>query len=36
MTGEDSQKEENGWIYTFEKHLSSDLKLIMKEFECKI
>lgn len=36
MAGEDSQKEENGWIYTFEKYLSSDLKLIMKEFECKI
>lgn len=36
MAGEDNQKEENGWVDTFEKYLSADLKQIMKEFERKI
>lgn len=36
MAGEERGKEENDWIDTFEKYLSDDLKLIMKEFENKI
>ena len=36
MAGEDCRKEENAWVNTFEKYLSADLKLIMKEFEKEI
>ncbi len=36
MAGEDCRKEENAWVNTFEKYLSADLMLIMKEFEKEI
>ncbi len=36
MAGEYSQKGENAWVNEFEKYLSADLKLIMKDFENEI
>lgn len=36
MAGENSQKEKNAWVNEFEKYLSADLMLIMKEFENEI
>lgn len=36
MAGEDCRKEKKAWLDTFEKYLSADLKLIMKEFESMV
>lgn len=36
MAGVDCQKEEKAWLDTFEKYLSADLKLIMKDFESMV
>ena len=36
MVGVDCRKEEKAWLDTFEKYLSADLKLIMKDFESMV
>ena len=36
MAGENSWKEDNAWTNEFEKYLSTDLRLIMTEFENKV